>query len=94
MNMSNVISFLERMGQDSELKGATPEELESALTRAQIDPAMRAAILGNDRPELEALLECKSTICCGIFPGKEDEDEEEPSKKDDDEILAQSSRAA
>jgi hypothetical protein len=92
--MSNVISFLERMGQDSELRGATPEELELALARAQIDAASRAAILGSDQPKLEALLGCNSTICCGIFPGKEDDEEQEEPSKDDDEIRAQSSRAA
>ena len=36
--MSNVIDFLERLGQDAQLRHATGIELEQALTRAGIEP--------------------------------------------------------
>jgi hypothetical protein len=89
--MSNVIRFLETMGQDAALRHAIQNDLELALTRAQIDPQLQAAILGNDRAQLEALLGAKANVCCMVFPAKEDEDdeEEEPSR-DDDEITARS----
>ena len=89
--MSNVISFLESVGQDAALRHATKEELELALSKAQIDPALQAAILGKDQQQIEALMGAATNVCCGVFPGKEedDESEEEPSK-DDDEVRAQS----
>jgi len=94
--MSNVIGFLESVGCDAALAGAGREELEIALNEAQIEPALRAAILAGDRSRIEAMLECNSNVCCGIFPGKEDEEEEEEEEpsKEDDEITARSSRAA
>ena len=89
--MSNVISFLESVGQDAELRHATKDELELALSKAQIDPALQAALLGRDQQELEARLGVTTNVCCGVFPGKEEDDEteEEPSK-DDDEVRARS----
>jgi hypothetical protein len=89
--MSNVISFLESVGQDAVLRHATKEELELALNQAQIDPALQTAILGKDQQRLEALVCGGHTVCVAVFPGKEEDDEteEEPSK-DDDEVRAQS----
>jgi hypothetical protein len=89
--MSNVISFLESVGQDAALRHATKDELELAMSKVQIDPALQTAILGKDQQQLEALLGATTNVCCGVFPGKEDDDEaeEEPSK-DDDEIRAKS----
>lgn len=93
--MSNVVSFLESLGQDSDLRHVDSAELEKALIAAGINSAIRAAILDNDQPRLEALLACSSNVCCGIFPGKEDEEEEEEEpSKEDEEVRLQSSRAA
>ena len=47
--MSNFMEFLEQMGQDAQLRYATSDELEQALTRAQIEPAVQAAVLAGDR---------------------------------------------
>src|SRR5882757_4690768 len=69
--MSNVISFLESVGQDAALRHATKEELELALNKAQIDPALQTAILEKDQRQIEALLGAASNVCCGVFPGKE-----------------------
>ena len=82
--MSNVIGFLEKMGQDAALRHAGNNEIELALASAQIDPALRTAILGNDRAQLEALLGARTNVYCLIAPGKQDdEEEEEPSKEDE-----------
>ncbi len=88
--MSNVISFLESVGQDAALRHATKEELELALSKAQIDPALQTAILDKDQRQIEALLGAATNVCCGVLPGREEDDEteEEPSK-DDDEVRAQ-----
>jgi hypothetical protein len=44
----NVIDFLERFGQDAELRYAKREALEEALQSAGLEPAVRVAILGNN----------------------------------------------
>ncbi len=81
--MSDVIDFLERIGQDAELRHTSGEMLEEALRSAGIDPALRAALLGQDSRALEALLGVESTVCCLIW--KEDEQEEEPEEQEDEE---------
>jgi hypothetical protein len=75
--MSNVIDFLEKWGQDAQLRHATSAEFEQALLRAGIEPAARAAILGADRCTLESLLGARSRIVCAIYAPEEKEDEEE-----------------
>jgi hypothetical protein len=78
--MSDVIDFLEKWGQDAQLRHATSAELEQELLRAGIEPAERAAILGADRGTLESLLGARSRVVCGIW-APEDEEEEEPEPK-------------
>lgn len=81
--MSNVIDFLERLGQDAELRSATGDEIEAALLNAGIEPRLRPAILGDDRCALEALLGADSNVCCVVF--KEDEEEEEKEGDEEEE---------
>jgi hypothetical protein len=76
--MSNVIDFLEKWGQDSQLRLATSAELEQALLSAGIEPAARAAILSADRCTLESLLGARSRLVCAVMAPEEDEDEELP----------------
>jgi hypothetical protein len=75
--MSNVIDFLQKWGQDSQLRHATSAELEQALLRARIEPAERAAILGADRCTLESLLGARSRVVCAIWAPEEEQVEEE-----------------
>ena len=72
--VSNFMEFLEKMGQDAQLRYATNNELEQALMRAQIDPAARAAVLAGDRRQLEVLLGATGNTCCGIFVPDDDEE--------------------
>ena len=84
--MSNVIDFLERLGQDADLCGASGEMLEEALRESGIDPALRAALLGNDQRALEALLGARSNVCCLIWKeGEEPEEEEEEEEEEPEE---------
>jgi hypothetical protein len=76
--MSNVINFLERMGQDAQLRHASRNEMELALAGTQIDPELQAAILAGNQLQLEALLE-RGPLYCLMFPVKEDEEESEES---------------
>lgn len=66
--MSNVVDFLERMGQDAELRYATGREMEDAMSAACIDPALRAALAAGDQRLLESLLGAKNNVFCAIFP--------------------------
>ena len=72
--MSNFMEFLEQMGQDAQLRYATSDELEQALTRAQIEPAVQAAVLAGDRRRLEALLGATPNTFCAVMVPDEDEE--------------------
>jgi hypothetical protein len=74
--MFDVIDFLERMGQDAQLRHASQDEVELALTSAEIDPELRVAILARDEPGLQALLG-QAPFCCLIHPAKPGEEQEE-----------------
>jgi hypothetical protein len=74
--MFDVIDFLERMGQDAQLRHASQDEVELALTSAEIDPELRVAILARDEQGLQALLG-QDPFCCLINPAKPDEEQEE-----------------
>ena len=84
--MSNIIDFLEKMGQDARLRHASQSELELMLKGEQIDPEVGAAIFAKNQARLDALLG-QGNVCCAQFPGKEDEDEdteESPSRDGED----------
>ena len=83
--MSNVIDLLERFGQDADLRYATSEMMEEALRGAGIDPALRAAILGKDPRELEALLGAVPNVCCATHKEDDEEETEEDDEEDEDE---------
>jgi hypothetical protein len=64
--MSNVIAFLENMGQS---------EVELALTRTKIDPELQAVILAKDQKQLEALMGGRGNVCCMLDCDMPEEDE-------------------
>lgn len=84
--MSNVIDFLERMGQDAKLRYAVGEAFETALAAADIDPAVRAALVDEDQSRLEALLGAPTNVCCMVQkPDDGDDLVEDDEELDDDE---------
>ncbi|HXS04585.1 MAG TPA: hypothetical protein VN731_08915 [Rhodanobacter sp.] len=86
--MSNVIDFVERMGQDAQLRHASMGDVELALMQAQIDPEIRAAILAKDQRKLELLLG-GGNVCCALCPAEEEEEQDEPKEapaREEDEI--------
>lgn len=83
--MSNVIDFLQRLGQDADLRHAPRTALELALAEADIDPALREALIGADQRKLESLLGADTNVCAMVSPGKKEEDEEEDEDDLDDE---------
>jgi hypothetical protein len=84
--MSNLIDFLEQMGRDSQSRFATGPELEEALTRAGIAPAVRSAVLAGDQLRLDSLIGARHNISTLInLPEEEEEEEEEEEDEDDEE---------
>ncbi len=88
--MSNVIEFLDAMGRNAQLRHAGAADLALALEQAQLDPALRAAILSGDQSRLEALLGARTNVVCGFAPAQDDEDQQE-APNEDEEIVARAS---
>jgi hypothetical protein len=80
--MSSIIDFLERVGSDAQLRDASLEELEVALTEAEIEVPLRTVILNKDTSELQALLRQMPLFSIQLDP---DEDEDEDEDEDTDE---------
>ena len=64
--MTDTIDFLEQLGRNSRLRHAPTAELELAMAGARIDPRVRNALLGDDTPQLGALLGAEPNVCCLI----------------------------
>jgi hypothetical protein len=76
--MTDVIDFLERLGQDAALRRAP---LESTLKGAELSAEVRVALSSRDQRSLEALLGT-SNVCCMINAPVEEEQDEQHDKKD------------
>jgi hypothetical protein len=66
--MSNVIDFLERMGQDATLRYGDKHELAAAMTQMDVQLAHQATVLQGDQAPLESLLGAQANVCCTIEP--------------------------
>jgi len=82
--VSNVIDFLERLGQDAQLRTASSVEIDDALRAAGIEPLVRAAILNKDERALHSLLGADTNVCCLIHKEDEEEEEEEEEESEED----------
>jgi hypothetical protein len=80
--MSNVLDFLERVGQEPQLRYATRSQLLEAMARAEMDADLQSVILAGDGRALEALLGINASSCCLIHAP--DDDEPEPEEAPDD----------
>ena len=87
--MSNVISFLEKMGQDAALHHATHNEMKLALARTEINPELQAAIMIGDQRQLAALVGARTNLVCGQSTPIPDDDDKKLPFPDDDEITTQ-----
>lgn len=80
--MTDVIDFLERLGQDATLRRAP---LESALNRVggtELSTEVRAVLMARDQRSLEALLGT-SNVCCMVNAPIEEEQEDQRRGRDD-----------
>jgi hypothetical protein len=65
--MSNAIDFLERVGQDAQLRYAGRQALEDALRKSDVVPSLQSAMM-DDSQRLALLLGADANVCCVIFP--------------------------
>ena len=76
--MTDVIDFLERLGQDATLRRVS---LESALQSAGMSTELRTALANRDQRSLEVLLGV-GNVCCLVNAPMEEEQKDAPMKKD------------
>lgn len=93
--MSNVITFLEQLGQNPALAGRSPESFAAAVDALGLDDAPRQALLDRDADALSGLLGGRVQMMCFLFPADGDEqkkndepdnDDEQPGKEDKESI--------
>lgn len=74
--MLDVIDFLEKMGQDAQLRHASQEEVELVLSSSEVAPVAQAALLAKNQAQLEVLLG-QVPLCSVFMPGQEEEEEDD-----------------
>ena len=85
--MSNVIQFLESMGQDAKLGNMSPDEFTTTVKALDIDDAAQHALLNRDHDALNAFLGGRMKMMMALVPAEDDdkgEDNDKNNDKDDD----------
>ena len=83
--MSDVIDFIERLGQDSALRYASHQVVDRVSSEAQVSPEMRMALASRDQRLLESLLGVATNVCCLVHAPVGEEDEDAKPRKADEE---------
>lgn len=91
--MSDVIEFLEQMGQDAQLSRVSGNELEHVVASTGLDSILQNAILSKDSSTLEALLGI-AVHCAMLAPAEEQEEQEDEGGGETPEREDETSRAA
>lgn len=79
--MTDVIDFLERLGQDATLRQAPLESALRGVGGTGLSVEVRAALVARDQRALETLLGTRN-VCCMVNAPVEEEQEAEPVRKD------------
>lgn len=92
--MSNVVQFLEALACNP--KPLSLEEFSVAISDANLDPAVRKALLERDVSALCRQLDARGTMFCMVFPADNEEPKEGDEQREDEETPEQepTSRAA
>lgn len=77
--MSNVIAFLEKMGNNAALAHQSPQDYAAAVEALSLEPAPRQALLDRDPSALNEVLGGRLKMMCFLLPA----DGEEPQKNDE-----------
>jgi hypothetical protein len=83
--VSDIIDFIERMGADAQLRGASAGELEEALEQAGLDAASWTSMMGMTQSQLESVLGARSNVCSLVYSPQKEEEEEEPEEEGEEE---------
>ena len=67
--MSNIIDFLENVGQNASLRYASAGDMQRMLADIQVDPDVRDAVLAKDQARLTALVGAQN-VCCYLVPAQ------------------------
>lgn len=78
--MSKIISLLEKIGQEPELK--TIVDLQRVTEFNSLEPDVQAAILSGSVQQIMEVLQARANVICGIFPAEEPD--ERPEKQPDE----------
>ncbi|MBW8367187.1 MAG: hypothetical protein K0M70_04935 [Arenimonas sp.] len=83
--MSNVITFLEKMGNNPSLASQSQEDYAAAVDALGLDDAPRQALLDRDPSALNGLLGGRMEMMCLLYPadGEEKKDTDEPVGDED-----------
>jgi hypothetical protein len=81
--MSNIVDFLENVGQNASLRYASAGDMQRMLARSQFDQDVKEAVLAKDQERLTALVGAQNVCCylvpaqvpCMVIPGINVEDE-------------------
>jgi hypothetical protein len=84
-NMSDVVGFLEKWGQDARLRYATSAGLAQEMVYAGIAPFIRKALLDGEQRRVEFLIGAQPNVCCLVALPNGDEDRKEAPRKAADE---------
>jgi len=80
--MTDVIDFLERLGQDATLRRAPLERALDGVGGTGLSAEVRAALVSRDQKALEELLGSRNVCCMINAPIEEEEPKDVPVKKD------------
>ena len=87
--MSNVISFLERLGADASMASLDQQAYEAAVVEVEAGDAARDALLARDAGALGDLLGGRPKMICMLFPAdddkKKDDEQDDGDSPDEDE---------
>ena len=72
--MSNVVQFLEMLAQNP--RSLSTDEFIAAVARADLAPAVKAALMQRDVAALNHELGRHGAMCCVVFPADNDEPQE------------------
>lgn len=83
--MSDLIAFLESVGQDADLRYASAEELGESMEHARIEPGLQSAVLAGDIERIRDDVGGR-VVSAIMFPAEEEEEEEEDGEGEEEEF--------
>lgn len=80
--MSNIVDFLENVGQNASLRYASAGDMQRMLAGIEVDPEVRDAVLAKDQARLSALAGAKN-VCCMLVPAMVQSDQDSGASEEE-----------